>query len=934
MDVRELHLLKYIFANHAHPTNARKIYKEKAKEEALLATEALKALRKREYEVFTERNSSFVSQASTSVYTDNDPPDVYGNDTTDLPTPTGLTVPFSLAEFLRRPVLIHAFNIAVGDESFLNVFEPWLLWSSNPTVRTRLINSAFFSGTLCLKFTLSSSKYYYGSILVSNQPFPKQNKVLQVLEEIKVLAGDNIRPTRCFNVYTSQSPETCVMMIGSDTTAELKLPMLSPKGRLRLGNRDGLLIQNINEFEEFEALSSIYVTPMTALRNIRSSTEPITCQVMAWIEDLDLVGITTTDISITPEGDMDAYVDAAKGMRDNIKNHPVVQSISQSLASKADDEYSPKHNPVATIASAVSNEASKLSSVPILGEAAKATSIAASGAARVFKFLGMSKPADITDPSKTYVVTGDNWTHAMGSSSAVKMTLDPKQELSIHALGGDSTVDPMSIKNICARESFLDGFEWTAEDQPLTANLAVIPVTPELFNRVIVTSDARYRTPMGWLASMFKYWRGTIDFRFQIVASEFHRGKLIISYEPMVDDSILWFSKKTNTNLERTIVIDIEREREFTIKVGYERDRAFCSTQGSNLTGNRLNGASENTIKSYNGVEGCLNGYLIVRPLVPLTDPTGSDAPVDLNLFVRSTDMDFAGYNNEIEEASYVVSQSSPEVIDSSKVSIKDGDYSTQSTIHVLNGQTSQQKNVFLYHFGERIESLRYLLKRTFVNSFYRSIIASGNFASYQINDSMYPCLKSNKVPKIPSLADTTQNYSPSNVQNSDISHLLGHLRLGFLFMRGGFRHRFVLNEIGDGNGIEDVTVLAYSRASFNPGLIPTLSPAPIGFSPFKTGTFAEQHFDTKQNNLVEFEIPYYSGNLFSHTLNHAVDNPVDEVTANGIFLEDSPKFQLTAVSEAGFVGNSDRVIYVTHYASAADDFSLLRFQGAPYIRL
>nr|WIF15501.1 polyprotein [Tribolium castaneum iflavirus] len=73
--------------------------------------------------------------------------------------------------------------------------------------------------------------------------------------------------------------------------------------------------------------------------------------------------------------------------------------------------------------------------------------------------------------------------------------------------------------------------------------------------------------PVGVLSSMFYGWRGTIEFRFDVVASQFHTGRLIIAYIPGVTSTtpISFAQLRASTNM----VFSLQETDQFTFKVPF-----------------------------------------------------------------------------------------------------------------------------------------------------------------------------------------------------------------------------------------------------------------------------------------------------------------------------------------------------------------------------
>ncbi len=95
--------------------------------------------------------------------------------------------------------------------------------------------------------------------------------------------------------------------------------------------------------------------------------------------------------------------------------------------------------------------------------------------------------------------------------------------------------DPMSFRTIASKEAHFSRISWTDNASP--TGLAYFPVTPMMVvsSTVSVAGTADLFTqllPMGFVAFPFRYWRGTVRFRVEVVAPKLVRGMLRLRYLP------------------------------------------------------------------------------------------------------------------------------------------------------------------------------------------------------------------------------------------------------------------------------------------------------------------------------------------------------------------------------------------------------------------
>jgi hypothetical protein len=137
--------------------------------------------------------------------------------------------------------------------------------------------------------------------------------------------------------------------------------------------------------------------------------------------------------------------------------------------------------------------------------------------------------------------------------TVTKLTLDSKQETCVDSrtVGLDGG-DQMTLKSIFTRESYLTQFGMSPSDTSETL-LWNCRVGPMLYR---VNSTEIHPTPMSMVSNMFDRWQGTIKYRFQIVKSAHHKGKLLVRWDPRAHGAVEY-----NTAYSR--VIDIAEEDDF-----------------------------------------------------------------------------------------------------------------------------------------------------------------------------------------------------------------------------------------------------------------------------------------------------------------------------------------------------------------------------------
>jgi len=118
----------------------------------------------------------------------------------------------------------------------------------------------------------------------------------------------------------------------------------------------------------------------------------------------------------------------------------------------------------------------------------------------------------------------------------------------------------MDFSSIVRRYAYIQAITWATTDVA-TATLATINVKAQT---LISAGGCNHFTPLGFVNAYFSLWRGSIKYRFKIVKTGFHSGRLSFSFFP--GDYATYTGNDTYVN--RTI-IDIRETTEFELTIPY-----------------------------------------------------------------------------------------------------------------------------------------------------------------------------------------------------------------------------------------------------------------------------------------------------------------------------------------------------------------------------
>jgi hypothetical protein len=375
---------------------------------------------------------------------------------------------------------------------------------------------------------------------------------------------------------------------------------------------------------------------------------------------------------------------------------------------------------------------------------------------------------------------------------------------------------------------------------------------------------------------------------------------LLFLFEPNFSQATLISSDATKMNQQNTLIVDIQNTRDIEITMDYQTDVGFkffdfnedeythpnCTVNGTTLDRSRHNALSN-------------FGWLQVRPLNELVQPT-DDAGVYINCFVKSNDMEYCvprglllnGMSRTYTETeSGVVSET-------------------------INHVDTDNDHIYEQYMGEKVESFRSLLRRYHTISTYIKTFNGNDCRVLSMTRNMYPTISS-----YPSV-------STALVDANAVPHLYDYLRWAYMGCRGGYRYRFIITgdgDFGSGDWVTTSILPAFSGDNYDPSWTEgkLSNKANLNLATRAPLDGAVRH-NPQLSGGIDVEIPYYSSDLFRIAFAPrygTADLPY--TLASGAW----PAVNLGVTVQ----GDQTNYVGLTVDAASAEDFTFLRFQGAPF---
>eukprot|EP01003_Olkasia_polycarbonata_P004054 NODE_2_length_4816_cov_86.193203_g1_i0.p1 GENE.NODE_2_length_4816_cov_86.193203_g1_i0~~NODE_2_length_4816_cov_86.193203_g1_i0.p1 ORF type:complete len:914 (-),score=107.04 NODE_2_length_4816_cov_86.193203_g1_i0:357-3098(-) len=564
----------------------------------------------------------------------------------------------SLENFFSRPVKIADIPWETSTDLDLQT-NPWNLYFGNKRVINRLANFKLLRAKLRLKIVINGNSFHYGRAIVAYKPLADFDEIAQ---GVAYIPKDLVQLSQLPHIYLDPT---------TSSGGDMELPFFWPLNYLDIPD------------SSWGQMGQLYIKSINPLKHANGATDKVTISVFAWAEDVNMSGLTSQNpTQMTPQ--MGDEIDTAN--KDGIVSGP------------------------ATTVAKVSNA---MCSIPPLKPFAMATSTVATAVASAARVFGYSRPPVTANPSPYRPTPISHLAATTVPDTALKLSVDDKQELSIDPrIAGLGSADPMSIKEIAKRESYLTTFTWSNNDNPesLLFNSRVTPVLWNESNDEYGDLATAFHFPACAMAALpFKYWTGTINFRFQFVCSGFHKGRVRIAYDPD-------FITGSEYNVNYMEIVDLAEKNDFTISIGNGQVTTLLDRHIPGLTDVDAIFSSANRINS----DGAGNGTIGMFVVNELTTPNSEvDNDIEVNVFISAGD-DFEVFVPDSHFQSFVLKPSIPDANKKFKAqsgeepggTLDESSAPLQSTSTNVGPGMQDNTLTNMVYTGESIMSFRTMLKR------------------------------------------------------------------------------------------------------------------------------------------------------------------------------------------------------------------------------
>lgn len=155
---------------------------------------------------------------------------------------------------------------------------------------------------------------------------------------------------------------------------------------------------------------------------------------------------------------------------------------------------------------------------------------------------------------------------------------EPIQALRLDAHGQtphpEGQTDEMMISHVTSVFGYVKTISWGNESSG--TKLATFDASPmfsldQYRKTVLESNDCYYMPPVAVISNLFAYWRGGLELRIDVVATQFHTGRFLVAYVPgHLGDINICQARGSHYQ-----VFDLRESRQFVMKIPYIADRPW-----------------------------------------------------------------------------------------------------------------------------------------------------------------------------------------------------------------------------------------------------------------------------------------------------------------------------------------------------------------------
>lgn len=441
----------------------------------------------------------------------------------------------TIPDFLKKPQVLTTFswdtsqvqNVTLSTNGIgpsLGAFAPWAdKFRGFENVR----------GTVCFRLTVNTNPFQQGKLIMSFLP-----------------------------VQSTSNP-TLVL----NTVARSPIWALTQLPNVELDCRDGVAVIHIPYVAPYDFYNlktdlfdwgTVKINVLSPLRTGSGGSTSVNCTLFQWFEDFELA---------TPLYPQSSTRKAAK------------TRVKKAAGPVEIEKHGMAVGPVSTALGLTSKVADLVGdTIPSLSSMATTVSWVSRALSGLASYFGWSKPDLDVAPQVIVHRNAPNMSNTDGVSAAPNLSLIHDNSIGSTDTMFGTDIDEMSFAFLKKHKGLYFADDWATTDVSGTVLYTSSVIPTNYFGSWQLTRGAKTLVmntyvPFAFLARFFGYYRGSIKLHFKFVKTEFHTGRLLLTFTPSM--SVTGAPTIANSTLALREIIDMRGCNEFEVTIPYLLPRKY-----------------------------------------------------------------------------------------------------------------------------------------------------------------------------------------------------------------------------------------------------------------------------------------------------------------------------------------------------------------------
>lgn len=410
---------------------------------------------------------------------------------------------------------------------------PDALFLISPNLKNKLSRMHLMRAGVRLEIRVNGTQFHYGKIIGGWIPYN----------------GGNCWKSK--NIYTLSTCNAFTVSANTNEVVAITIPYVSPKAYW--SHTDNT---NVGYFGSF------FLRVLNPLKSIGATVAPVIgISVFANFENVELAAPTVETFTGRVE---------EKGVP-RFKAQSGKNPLSKEQNSKS------KKGTISGVANAVAGVASVVKLIPAVGGMASAVEGAATLIGGVASAFGYDKPVNVQSSAPVVPTVANNMALGSGLVTLNDMAMDPTNAVSDTPDIYNRDDNEMSIKYLACKPGLYDVFTINSSNT-VGQVVKTYYVCPSTCKTILTAGGVywQYNTPASLMSQQFRFWRGSIKYRFEIAAPMFLVGRLRISWHPLAAEVPATFTEGEGDFVSKVFDFAGDTSINFSIPFLQEYMYAYC----------------------------------------------------------------------------------------------------------------------------------------------------------------------------------------------------------------------------------------------------------------------------------------------------------------------------------------------------------------------